>query len=292
LEVAQREAPVYELGMMEDSFVLAAPSSLVATEREWHELFTLEKPFSVQDQPFGGEEIWSEAAEARWCDFLHAHPEGFDSIDILDDLATAIGRHPQSDAPGLDDLLLAPVLTRNEALVDRACRDVGNITLPWVIAQNRAALRGLVRMFQQRLARNDRRGAMDTAEKVLRLNPDDNHGLRFMLVNEYLRDGRDEKALLLAERYPHDVAPETRFGAVLALLRMKRLTDAERALHTARADLPKTTQYLLPPRIRRPKLSHGTVRIGGDDQAWFYRDEMRTVWQQTPGALEWLREHS
>jgi tetratricopeptide (TPR) repeat protein len=291
-KVAERDTPSYELALVEDSFVLSPPATLIATEREWHDVFTLEKPFSVQDQPFGGDDIWDEASEILWCEFLESHPECFDSVDILDDLATVIGRHPQADAPGLDDLLLAPVLARNEALVDRACQPADNIALPWAIAENRPALRGLVRAFQQRLARNDRRGATATAEKLLRLNPDDNHGLRFMLVNEYLRDGSDERALALAEQYPHDIAPETRFGAVLALLRMKRLTDAERALHTARADLPKTAQYLLPSRIRRPKLTQGRVRVGGDDQAWFYRDEMRGVWQQTPGALEWLREHS
>jgi len=79
---------------------------------------------------------------------------------------------------------------------------------------------------------------------------------------------------------------------VLALVRMQRLQEAERALDTARSDLPKTAQYLLPARIRRPKLQQGTIEVGGDDQAWFYRDEMRSVWQETPGALEWLRAHS
>jgi hypothetical protein len=124
------------------------------------------------------------------------------------------------------------------------------------------------------------------------LNREDNHGLRFMLMNEYLRAGSDEKALALARHYPHDLAPETRFGAVLALVRLQRMQEAERALQTARSDLPKTAQYLLPARIRRPKLQQGTIEVGGDDQAWFYRDEMRSVWQQTPGALEWLRAHS
>ncbi len=68
------------------------------------------------------------------------------------------------------------------------------------------------------------------------------------------------------------------------------MQDAELALESARLDLPKTAQYLLPGRIRRPQLTRGTIQVGGDDQAWFYRDEMRAVWQQTPGALEWLRE--
>jgi len=70
------------------------------------------------------------------------------------------------------------------------------------------------------------------------------------------------------------------------------MQEAERALSTAREDLPKTAQYLLPTRIRRPRIMPDCIEVGGDDQAWLYRDEMRSVWQQTPGALEWLRAHS
>jgi hypothetical protein len=290
--VADRATPSYALVPQENNFVLTPPAAVAAIERQWHVAFPLEKPFSVQDQPFDAHDIWDEFSEGTWCDFLRRHPESFDSLDILDDLATALARHPQADAPGLDDLLLGPVLARNETIVASACPNTVEAHVSWDVAANRPALRGLVREFQWRLARNERTYALATAERLMGLNRDDNHGLRFMLMNEYLRAGSDEKALALAGRYPHDLAPETRFGAVLALVRLQRMPEAERALDTARSDLPKTAQYLLPARIRRPKLQQGTIEVGGDDQAWFYRDEMRSVWQQTPGALEWLRAHS
>ena len=290
--VQDRPTPLYELQPHGGAFVLEPPPAVAAAERKWHEIFPLEKPFSVQDQPFDNHEIWHEVGETYWCDFLRAHPECFDSVDILDDLGTAVARHPQAEAPGLDDLLLGPVLARNEAILGRAHRQGANLTLPWVIASNRPALRGLMRSVQWRLARKERSRAAVTAELLLDLNPDDNHGVRFMLMNEYLRSGDDEKALALAQRYPLDLAPETRFGAVLALVRLHRMQEAERALSTAREDLPKTAQYLLPTRIRRPRIMPDCIEVGGDDQAWLYRDEMRSVWQQTPGALEWLRAHS
>jgi tetratricopeptide (TPR) repeat protein len=290
--VADRDTPLYELSPCESSYVLVPPPEVVATEREWRAVFPLEKPFSIQDQPFDDQEVWCGQSESRWCGFLRKHPESFDSLDILDDLATAIGCHPQSEAPGLDELLLGPVLARHETIVARVCPSTAKAALPWIIARNRPALRGLMRSVQWRLARKEPERAMATAEKLLELNRDDHHGLRLLLVNEYLRSGSDEKALALAEQYPDDIAPETRFGAVLALVRLKRMPEAERALQEARADLPKTAQYLLPARIRRPRIVQGRIEAGGDDQAWLYRDEMRTVWQQTPGALEWLRAHS
>jgi tetratricopeptide (TPR) repeat protein len=290
--VRGRAIPTYDLLPRQSALALWPPQAVATAERKWHAVFPLEKPFSVQDQPFDSHEIWHAAGETYWCDFLRAHPECFDSLDVLDDLATAIARHPQADAPGLDDLLLGPVLARNEAILARALETRGKVTLPWVIASNRPALRGLMRALQWHLARNERPRALSTAELLLNLNPDDNHGVRFMLMNEYLRAGSDAKALALAEAYPNDLAPETRFGAVLALVRLDRLQEAERALINARSDLPKTAQYLVPARIRRPRILHDRIEVGGDDQAWLYRDEMRAVWQQTPGALEWLRAHS
>ena len=290
--VAERAVPSYELASCENgNFTLTPPPSLTRLERQWHQLFPLQKPFNVQEQPFDDHDVWGNACEGRWCGFLREHPESFDSIDILDDIATALARHPRADAPGLDDLLLRPVLTRHETIVAQACPMQAKVALPWVIEANRPALRGLVRAFQWHIARNERGPAVTTAERLLELNQDDPHGLRLRVVNEYLRAGSDAKALALAERYPQDLSPETRFGAVLALLRLQRLDEAERALHGARSDLPKTVEYLLPARVRRPNLRQGTIATGGDDQAWFYRDEMRAVWQQTPGALEWLRAH-
>lgn len=291
--VGDRAVPSYELKPSKGAFVLMPSADIVAAEAAWHEVFPLDKPFSIQDQPFDNHEIWDEQSESRWCGFLRAHPESFDSLDILDDLATAVGRHAQADAPGLDDLLLGPLLARAETIVAHACRMSVKTALPWVIERNRTALRSMMRTLQWRLAQNERDIAVTTAETLLELNPDDTHGVRFVLMNEYLRAGCDEKALALAEQYPNDIAPETRFGAVLALLRLRRLQEAERALHTASSDLPKTAQYLLPARVRRPRVAQGTtIEVGGDDQAWLYRDEMRAVWQQTPGALEWLRAHS
>jgi len=291
--VSERAVPSYALTPFEDgNFILTPPHPLAKVERQWHQIFPLQKPFSIHDQPFDEHEIWGEHCESRWCGFLREHPESFDSVDILDDVATALARHPQADAPGLDDLLLGPVLTRSETIIAEACPMSAKVALPWVIEANRPALRALVRAFQWRIARKERGLAVNTAERLMELNRDDPHGLRFILVNEYLRTGCDSKALSLAERYPHDLAPETRFGVVLALVRLQRLSEAERALHMARSDLPKTAQYLLPVRVRRPKLRQGTIVAGGDDQAWLYRDEMRAVWQQTPGALEWLRAHS
>jgi len=156
-------------------FALGAPAELLSVQGLWHGVFPLAKPFSAQDQPFGGDRVWEPDIETQWCDFLHEHPQAFDSLDILDDLATAVARHSQAQSPWVDALLLCPLLARTAELLEATCRDTRELVLPWSIEDNRPALRGLFRLFQQQLGGGTRTAAMATARRLLQLNPADDH---------------------------------------------------------------------------------------------------------------------
>jgi hypothetical protein len=58
----------------------------------------------------------------------------------------------------------------------------------------------------------------------------------------------------------------------------------------------ETTQhynkYLLRVRVKKPHFHEHGVSIGGEDQAWLYRDSMRDVWVGEPGVLDWLKKES
>jgi hypothetical protein len=116
-------------------------------------------------------------------DFLRQHPEAFDSLDILDDLTTAVGRHAQAQSRWVDALMLTPLLTRTAALVGAACQDTAEVVRPWTLEENRPALRGLFRLFQQQLSRHDQAAATATAHELLRLNPADPLGVGSVLEN-------------------------------------------------------------------------------------------------------------
>jgi SEC-C motif len=183
LHVAERESVLYQLvpAPTMPRLALAGPRSLLTMQQMWHDVFPLAKPFSAQDQPFGGDSVWEPDSEAEWSGFLRAHPEAFDSLDILDDLATAIGRHPQAQSPWVEALLLNPILTRSAGLIDLASRDIGEGILPWGVVDNRPALRALFRLFQQCLGHSNNAAATAIGAKLLRLNPGDDHGVRSVL---------------------------------------------------------------------------------------------------------------
>jgi hypothetical protein len=125
---------------------------------------------------------------------------------------------------------------------------------------------------------------------LLALNPHDNHGFRGTVVNQWLFDGNDESVLEIVKNYPQDAQPEIPYGQVLALYRLQRLEEAQTALGVAMEDLPKVVHYLTAKRVRKPKLDPMGVIFGGDDQAWLYRDEIRDLWLETPGAIDWLTQ--
>lgn len=33
------------------------------------------------------------------------------------------------------------------------------------------------------------------------------------------------------------------------------------------------------------------IAVGGPDEAWLYRDEMRDTWKDTKGAMNWLKKN-
>jgi tetratricopeptide (TPR) repeat protein len=271
-----------------ESNYLLAPASVQSMELDWHGVFPLGKPFSV-NLLGPDDDIWLPAVEDEWMAYLETNEGAFDSLDILDDLANAVQAHEQSLMTGFEELLLQPLLRRALAIVQSAVSD--SARLAWVCMENRPALRCLVNLMFLEERMGNECAMFDIAEQVLALNPDDNHGLRNMIINDRLRRHDDLGAVRLAEEYPADLNPDIAYGHALALFRLARVEEADAAIQGAVSDLPKIPRYLLAKRLRKPKLDPVGVRMGGDDQAWLYRQEMRDVWEATPGAFDWLKVH-
>jgi hypothetical protein len=234
------------------------------------------------------DDIW---LVADWADYLLAHPEAADSLDVLDDLASAFYVHPESALPWIAHALLRPLLERAWGIVQGAVPADGSHRIPWSREANRPALRLLFRRYLCQLDEGEPAAAARTLETLLRLNPQDNHGARAELMNYYLRTGEDEKALALAGLFPDDVLVDLAYGEVLALYRLGEQERARTALRTAVRRLPRIPAYLTRKRIKQPRPSVLGIDPGGEDQAWLYREAMRDVWEAEPGILRWMKRH-
>jgi tetratricopeptide (TPR) repeat protein len=267
---------------------LAADAKLHRLEEAWHRVWPCPKPHSVAPMPWGDiDDPWDARHAEDWIEFVERHPEAAGSLDILDDWLIAL--EMLESASGRPMILeMAPRVTERAAAIVRAA-EVADVELPWNLAGNRPGLRLLVRRAYDLQHAGDAAGAREAMGELLRLNPNDNHGLREELVTLDLAAGDDPAALAVIARYPEDVMPSLLYGAVLAYFRLGKLPQARAALKHARNVCGNVEAYLLPARKAKPKLSEYGIVVGGDDEAWLYREAMRSVWAATPGALAWLK---
>jgi hypothetical protein len=225
----------------------------------------------------------------RWLAVLRRHPAAFDNLSILDDLVLMAAPLAEGPIPPLATGLVEPLLRRALSVIRASLAGTEGSALDWRHLENRPVLRLLTREAR----RLDHAGRPDEAavmyEWLLRLNPNDNHGHRDWMVNHYLRGGADQQALDLAERYPGDFLVPTLFGRALALWRLGRRAEAEEALRAAAADRPRVVQALLAGEMPRPEPEFYGVTVGGEEEAWLYREDMRAVWLEAPEAMEFLR---
>jgi tetratricopeptide (TPR) repeat protein len=135
--------------------------------------------------------------------------------------------------------------------------------------------------------KGERDVAIAHVQDMLRLNPNDNQGMRYILLAWLLARGAQDDAESLMRRYKGDSAPQWRYTA--ALLEFRRDGDAETSRKRLAAALrgnPHVPAYLLGKTL--PRSAPAYLTVGGENEAQEYVREYLGSWRDTPGALEWL----
>jgi hypothetical protein len=265
--------------------VLLADKKLAKLEAEWHRCFPLDKPFSTRFLEADGL-VWQPPVAEQWMKFLEQHPLAFQSFDILDDVMQAVWQIEIMNS-AIEKPLITP-LQDHAVRLFKAVTGKGMVELPWGVMPNRPALRLLADAILYGIDHGRREAILPLLEDlVLRINPNDNHGLRERLAREYLRAGQYEKMLALCERYPGDMMADIAFGQVLALFKLDRKGEALTTLIEANEHLPEIVPMLLKDNPRQPKSEKYGMVVGGKEQAWHYRQDALALWQGD--ALDWLR---
>ncbi|MBL4774523.1 MAG: SEC-C domain-containing protein [Mariprofundus sp.] len=247
--------------------------SAARLERDWNNLFI------TCDDP------WENPGE--WLSMLEAHPELAGSMLIIDDLIQFTG--------GLNTpnpmLTFEPLLMLSMFQIKQLLPQQPKVPLEWGFIGNRPALRILGFLATTMENMGDDKTAIEMMEWMLRLNPNDNQGFSSTVVNTYLRQHRDQDALALCERYPQAMLVSLCFGHTLALFRLGKKKQAGVYLSKADQQFPKVVKAISSKRLKQPKEIHpGMVMHGGDDEAWYYRNDARQLWLDTPGAMAWLKQ--
>ncbi len=167
---------------------------------------------------------------------------------------------------------------------------IGRDRLPWVFIGNRPFLRAYHGYGLKLLEKGFIEDALDVFNTTLSLNPGDNQGVRSLAVICNFVLQRPWDVLAIAQQYKDDLMPELLYGQVLALLQLGLKSDAEEALGDAVGALPLVAQELVKKRHLQPaEVSAGYIIVGGPDEAYLYWRKNVEFWNETPGAIDFLR---
>ncbi len=158
----------------------------------------------------------------------------------------------------------------------------------WGLLKTRPYMRARLGLALELWELGKREDAIDHAWEMLRLNPNDNQGVRYLLLSWLLEIDDDSGAKGLLDRYPDDIAGQWAYGRALHAFRTEADTSRARKLRVeAKKRNPHAPAYLLG-RKRLPKQSPDRIGIGDESEAIAIAEEQGTAWRKTPGALAWL----
>ena len=158
----------------------------------------------------------------------------------------------------------------------------------WGLLETRPYMRaraGLARTLWE--ARN-REEAVEHYWDMLRLNPNDNQGIRDLLMPCLIELGRDGEAEKLFKQYREDGMAVWMYSrALLDFRKHGGCAVADKSLKAALDENKYVPDYLLG-RKTLPRSLPGHYGFGDDNEAVLYVHGNKAAWKAKPGAMEWL----
>jgi tetratricopeptide (TPR) repeat protein len=183
--------------------------------------------------------------------------------------------------------LLAQAVAAGERALGRAFMEKEGGTL-WAHVSARPYMRARACLAQCLWRLGDRVAAVEHYFALLRLNADDNQGIRYPLSDCLLTLGWHRELGKLLREYRWDLGALWRFNWALWAFRTKgNCVLSRRALKEALAQNQHIREFLLR-RRPLPLQTPGHYSPHGVDEAAVYAANALSNWEATPGALQWL----
>jgi tetratricopeptide (TPR) repeat protein len=132
--------------------------------------------------------------------------------------------------------------------------------------------------------------ALEHYREMLRLNPNDNQGNRYVMLDLLLQLEREEDARQLLRQYRDEWSAVWLYTrALLAFRASGASAKANAVLHKALKENPHVPAYLTE-RKRIPNRLPDLIGWGDEREAISYCADHLNYWRRTPGAVAWLEE--
>jgi tetratricopeptide (TPR) repeat protein len=158
----------------------------------------------------------------------------------------------------------------------------------WGILETRPYMRARAGLAACLSILGERQKAIEHYTEMLRLNPNDNQGIRYLLADHLLAEGDDRALGKLLNQYKEDASASWLYTRALLTFRQEGAgRKANAALRKALEQNRHVPAYLLGKK-KLPKHRPELIGFGDDREAIAYAADAIPVWRKTPGALEWL----
>jgi tetratricopeptide (TPR) repeat protein len=159
----------------------------------------------------------------------------------------------------------------------------------WGVLETRPFMRAKLGLAEVLWTLGERAEAVEHIEEMLRLNPNDNQGVRYTLAAWLLNLDRDDDLTRLLASYPHEgTAAWAYTRALLAFRRGGDSPEALTKLKAAKKQNPHVPGFLLGLEPL-PRDQPNYYSPGEPTEAIIYAGTFLGGWKSTPGALTWLK---
>jgi tetratricopeptide (TPR) repeat protein len=161
----------------------------------------------------------------------------------------------------------------------------------WGVLETRPYMRALHGIGLVSMETNDFAEARKVFSDMLELNPGDNQGVRYLLLDALFRLEDFAAITTLMKQFDDEWAAVWHYGQALHRFVLEGDTP------TARQVLQQAVEqnhFVVPYLIGKKKLPKEVPRFispGQDNEAQEYADVWKSIWDKTPGAVDWLKKH-
>jgi tetratricopeptide (TPR) repeat protein len=158
----------------------------------------------------------------------------------------------------------------------------------WGVHETRGYMRARHGLAVTLWGTGERRAAIEHFLEMMNLNPGDNQGMRYLLINWLLVEKDLDGAQLLIDRYPDDIMVSWRYSrALLLFLRHGSGRRANKALREAVEWNPFVILYLMGALPRPPQPAFMRLQDPTEAAAYLYEGGLE-AWAGHTDALEWM----
>ncbi|MFI5460491.1 MAG: DUF6930 domain-containing protein [Isosphaerales bacterium] len=279
--------------------ILKRPTELIPREEPVHELPDRRVMDGVMRRLLGG--LFGSREQTPLSKAQDLMDKAFESHDLMKQVELAKRALELShDCADAYVLLAEQTKSRREALElfekgvaagERALgpaafqNDVGHF---WGLIETRPYMRAREGLASLLWTMGRRDEAIGHLQDMLRLNPNDNQGVRDTLAGWLLAKGSDKELVRLLEQYDEDSATWAYTKALVAFRQHGDTAEARKLLKKAKAANEHVPAYLLSQKPL-PREQPDYYSPGDRNEAVFYVASALSGWRETPGATAWLK---